>query len=133
MGFYNDVAWHVRLGRDKNLFTAPHTAIVVGLFFIFAAAVVGTVIARLDGFDEGLRIRGLRIPWSMLALGLLGGSRHDVEPDAPVDDSRRVLLAACVLARPVRGRRARTRVEVDSWRVRRGGRHDAARLVQRAG
>ena len=74
MGFYNDVAWHVRLGRDKNLFTAPHTAIIVGLFFIFAAAVVGTVIARIDRFEGGLHIRGMHIPWSMLALGLLGGS-----------------------------------------------------------
>jgi hypothetical protein len=74
MGFYNDVAWHVRLGRDRNLFTAPHTAIVVGLFFIFAAAVVGTVMARVDGAEVGFEIRGVRVPWSMLALGLLGGS-----------------------------------------------------------
>ena len=74
MGFYNDVAWHVRLGRDKTLFTAPHTAIVIGLFLIFAAAVVGTVMARLDEVDVGLRVRGFRVPWSMLALGLLGGS-----------------------------------------------------------
>ena len=49
MGFYNDVAWHVGLGRDKSLFTAPHSAIIVGLFLIFVAAVVGTVMARLDG------------------------------------------------------------------------------------
>jgi hypothetical protein len=74
MGFYNDVAWHVRLGRDKSLFTAPHTAIITGLFLIFGASVLGTVIARLDKVDVGLRIRDVRIPWSMLALGLLGGS-----------------------------------------------------------
>jgi hypothetical protein len=74
MGFYNDVAWHVRLGRDKNLFTAPHTAIVVGLFTIFCSAVVGTVIANADGANVGLRVRSRRIPYSMIALGLLGGS-----------------------------------------------------------
>ncbi|MCU1375405.1 MAG: hypothetical protein JWO68_2691, partial [Actinomycetia bacterium] len=27
-GFYADVSWHVALGRDKALFTAPHTAIL---------------------------------------------------------------------------------------------------------
>ncbi len=74
MGFYNDVAWHVRIGRDKNLFTAPHTAIVVGLFIIFASAVVGTLIANADDADVGLKIRRWRIPYSMIALGLLGGS-----------------------------------------------------------
>jgi hypothetical protein len=74
MGFYNDVAWHVRLGRDKNLFTAPHTAIVVGLFMIFTSAIVGTLIANADGVDVGFKIRNWRIPYSMLALGLLGGS-----------------------------------------------------------
>src|SRR5688500_15617095 len=30
-GFYSDVWWHIALGRDKALFTAPHTSIVVGL------------------------------------------------------------------------------------------------------
>ena len=74
MGFYNDVAWHVRLGRDKNLFTAPHTAIVAGLLIIFSSAVVGTLIANADRVDVGLRIKNRRIPYSMIALGLLGGS-----------------------------------------------------------
>jgi hypothetical protein len=74
MGFYNDVAWHVRLGRDKNLFTAPHTAIIIGLFLILTAAVVGTLIARLDGVRIGLNVRDVHVPWSMLALGLLGGA-----------------------------------------------------------
>jgi len=74
MGFYNDVAWHVRLGRDKSLFTAPHTAIVTGLFFIFTSAIVGTLIANAEGVDVGLKIKRWRIPYSMLALGLLGGS-----------------------------------------------------------
>ena len=25
-GFYSDVAWHIALGRDDELITAPHTA-----------------------------------------------------------------------------------------------------------
>jgi hypothetical protein len=74
MGFYNDVAWHVALGRDKTLFTAPHTAIIIGLFLIFSAAVIGTVMARLDGVETGLRIWNMHIPWSMLSLGLFGGA-----------------------------------------------------------
>jgi hypothetical protein len=74
MGFYNDVAWHVRIGRDKSLFTAPHTSIVVGLFIIFSAAVVGALIANAERVEVGLRIKRWRIPYSMIALGLLGGS-----------------------------------------------------------
>src|SRR5688572_24258579 len=37
-GFYSDVAWHVALGRDEVLFTAPHTSIFVGLWLIFLSA-----------------------------------------------------------------------------------------------
>ena len=32
-GFYSDVSWHIALGRDDSLFTAPHTSILVGLVF----------------------------------------------------------------------------------------------------
>src|SRR3954466_2493843 len=28
-GFYSDVSWHIALGRDKELFTPPHTEIVL--------------------------------------------------------------------------------------------------------
>ena len=38
-GFYSDVSWHIALGRDKELFTAPHTEIVLGLVLLFLAAV----------------------------------------------------------------------------------------------
>ena len=27
-GFYSDVAWHIALGRDKSLLTAPHSGIL---------------------------------------------------------------------------------------------------------
>lgn len=31
LGFYWDVAWHIDFGRDKALFTPPHTMILIGL------------------------------------------------------------------------------------------------------
>ena len=72
IGFYNDVAWHVGRGRDKELFTAPHTMIVVGLGFIALGSAVGIVIATFTRAETPLRVKGLRIPWSAVPLGLLG-------------------------------------------------------------
>lgn len=72
VGFYSDVAWHIALGRDEQLFTAPHTAILLGLIGILAAAVFGTIVATLDGWECGWHVAGFRIPWSMLPLGALG-------------------------------------------------------------
>jgi len=72
VGFYSDVAWHIALGRDEELFTAPHTGILLGLVGIVSGAVFGTVVATLDGWDRGWRVAGLRVPWSMLPLGALG-------------------------------------------------------------
>lgn len=71
-GFYSDVAWHVGLGRDKELFTAPHTAIVVGLALIFSASLAGILFASLQGVDTKLRWGALRIPYSTLPLFALG-------------------------------------------------------------
>ena len=73
-GFYSDVAWHIALGRDEELFTAPHTAIVVGLAVIFGGAVLGTLYATLQRVDTGFRVGPVRVPWSMLALGAFGGA-----------------------------------------------------------
>jgi hypothetical protein len=73
-GFYSDVSWHIALGRDKNLFTAPHTEIVIGLLLIFLSAVVAVTVASLSKVDTKLRWRGLRVPWSAIPLGLLGAS-----------------------------------------------------------
>lgn len=72
VGFYSDVAWHIALGRDDELFTAPHTAILLGLVGILGAAVFGTIVATLDRWDRGWRVAGLRVPYSMLPLGALG-------------------------------------------------------------
>ena len=73
IGFYSDVAWHIGLGRDEELFTAPHTMIVVGLGIITVAAGLGIFFATLTRADTALRWGGLRIPWSAVPLGVLGG------------------------------------------------------------
>jgi len=72
VGFYNDVAWHVALGRDKKLFTAPHTMIVAGLAFIAFAAVLGVFFATLTDARVGRRIGPFQVPWSAIPLGVLG-------------------------------------------------------------
>ncbi len=72
VGFYSDVAWHIALGRDEELLTAPHTGILLGLLGILSAAVFGTIVATLDGWEHGWELGGFRIPWSMLPLGALG-------------------------------------------------------------
>ncbi len=70
-GFYSDVAWHIALGRDKSLFTAPHSGILLGLVMILGGAVVGTLVATFEGV-EGRRVGGLRVPTSLLPLWALG-------------------------------------------------------------
>jgi len=71
-GLYWDVAWHIDYGRDKGLFTPPHTLILIGLNGLVFAAIIAVTFATLDGADCGHRMRGLRIPWSALVLGPLG-------------------------------------------------------------
>ena len=73
-GFYSDVAWHITLGRDDSLFTAPHTSIVLGLGFIFLGGLVGIGFASLQQVETGLRWKAVRIPWSTLPLLTLGGA-----------------------------------------------------------
>ena len=73
-GFYSDVWWHIALGRDKALMTAPHTSIVVGLGLIFLSSAVGIVAATATGVDTPLRWGALRVPWSTLPLAVLGAS-----------------------------------------------------------
>jgi hypothetical protein len=72
VGFYNDVAWHIGRGRDKDLFTAPHSMIIVGLGMITVAAALGVFFATLQRVDTGVRVKGLQVPWSAIPLGLLG-------------------------------------------------------------
>lgn len=70
-GFYSDVSWHIALGRDKSLFTAPHLGILVGLVMILGGAVLGTVVATFEQV-EGRRFGALRVPTSLLPLWALG-------------------------------------------------------------
>ena len=72
VGLYWDVAWHIDNGRDKELFTPSHTMIVIGLAGLVYSAIVAVIFASLDRAPVGLRVRGIRIPWSALALALLG-------------------------------------------------------------
>lgn len=73
-GFYTDVAYHVAYGRDETLFTAPHAAIFGGLCLIAASAVLGIATAHWSGFGGGARLSGIRVPWSLLPLLVLGAA-----------------------------------------------------------
>lgn len=70
-GFYSDVAWHIALGRDEELLTAPHTSILIGLVMILGGAVLGTIVATFERVD-GLRVGGLHVPVALLPLWALG-------------------------------------------------------------
>jgi hypothetical protein len=70
-GFYSDVAWHIAMGRDDDLLTAPHTGILLGLLGILGGAVLGTVVATLDRVD-GWRVGALRVPPALAPLWALG-------------------------------------------------------------
>ena len=70
-GFYSDVSWHIALGRDDELSTAPHAGILLGLVLVLGGAVLGTVVATFDGVP-GLRLGGLRVPRSLIPLWALG-------------------------------------------------------------
>nr|MDQ3571044.1 hypothetical protein [Actinomycetota bacterium] len=72
MGLYWDVAFHIDVGRDKELFTPSHTMIVLGLAGLVYSAVIAVIFATVDRAPVGWRILGLRIPRSALALAALG-------------------------------------------------------------
>ena len=67
VGLYWDVAWHIDLGRDDELFTPSHTMILIGLNGLVFAAAIAVLFANLDRGDGRLRV-----PWSALVLGALG-------------------------------------------------------------
>jgi hypothetical protein len=72
LGLYWDVGWHIDLGRDKALFTPPHTLIVIGLAGIIYSAGIAVLFANLDEAPVGVRIMGLRVPYSALPMAALG-------------------------------------------------------------
>lgn len=71
-GFYSDVSWHIALGRDEELFTAPHTAIVIGLGLIAGSSILAVLFTTLGRIPVGFRLWKLQVPWSALPLGALG-------------------------------------------------------------
>lgn len=71
-GFYSDVSWHIALGRDEELFTAPHTAIVIGLALIAGSSIIAVLLTTLGRIPVGFRLWKLQVPWSALPLGALG-------------------------------------------------------------
>jgi hypothetical protein len=71
VGFMWDVAWHADLGRDQELFTVPHTLILLGLTGIGAAFAGAVTLATRAASAPGLRVGRLRVPVSAGPLGLL--------------------------------------------------------------
>jgi hypothetical protein len=74
VGFVWDVVWHADTGRDKELFTVPHTLIILGLGAIFVASLLAITLASVRQAPVGLRRGRLRVPWSSIPLLLLGGA-----------------------------------------------------------
>ena len=72
IGFYWDVAWHIDLGRDKELFTPAHDMILIGLLLIPFAAGTAIVLATASRAETRLQVGPLRVPWSSIALGVIG-------------------------------------------------------------
>jgi hypothetical protein len=72
VGLYWDVAYHIDVGRDQELFTPSHTMIVIGLAGIVYSAAIAVLFATLDGAPVGVRVLGIRIPYSARALAALG-------------------------------------------------------------
>jgi len=72
VGFFWDVAWHIDLGRDTQLFTVPHVLILMGLAGIGAGALVSIMFATLDRAGTAWHLGFLRIPRGAMALGVLG-------------------------------------------------------------
>lgn len=72
IGFYWDVAWHIDLGRDAELFTPSHVMILVGLGGLIYAAGIAVLFATIDRAETGLRFWGLTIPWSSLGMAAAG-------------------------------------------------------------
>jgi hypothetical protein len=73
-GFYSDVAWHVALGRDDQLFTAPHTAIFIGLQLIFLSGAAAVWFATATRVRTRWHVGALHVPYSALPLFALGGA-----------------------------------------------------------
>ncbi|MFN2502695.1 MAG: hypothetical protein ABR540_00380 [Acidimicrobiales bacterium] len=72
IGVYWDVAYHIDFGRDEALMTPSHTMIVLGLGGLVYSALIAIIFATLDDAPVGMRVGGLRVPWSAISLAALG-------------------------------------------------------------
>ncbi|MFN2505481.1 MAG: hypothetical protein ABR540_14850, partial [Acidimicrobiales bacterium] len=68
IGLYWDVAWHVDYGRDKVLFTPPHSLILIALSGLIVVGLWTVALATAAEVDTGVRIGRWRAPWSALLL-----------------------------------------------------------------
>lgn len=72
IGFVWDVAWHADTGRDVELFTVPHSLILLGLLGMVLAAATAIALATAEKADVALRWRNWRVPYSSIPMFLLG-------------------------------------------------------------
>ncbi|HEV3233029.1 MAG TPA: hypothetical protein VG329_00590 [Candidatus Dormibacteraeota bacterium] len=71
-GFYWDVAWHIDLGRDIELFTPPHLMILAGLAGIAGAASLSVALATVQRAASGWRLGRIHIPYAAPAFLICG-------------------------------------------------------------
>ena len=63
VGLYWDIAWHIDVGRDEALLTAPHSLILLGLLLQAGAYCLGLLVAARDG---------QRLPRALIAAAFSG-------------------------------------------------------------
>ncbi len=73
-GLVWDVAYHIDHGRDGNLLTPAHLAILVGLLGLGLASLCSVIVATRDGLETGWRLGPLRAPFAALPLLLMSGA-----------------------------------------------------------
>ena len=68
IGLYWDVAWHIDLGRDKEVLSPPHLLILTALTGLIGVALLTIATATATRADVRLRLGRWRLPWSALLL-----------------------------------------------------------------
>jgi len=68
VGLYWDVAWHIDLGRDKEVLSPPHLLILTSLTGLIGVGLLSIVTATVTGADVRLRLGRWRLPWSAILL-----------------------------------------------------------------
>ncbi len=71
-GLFWDVAWHIDLGRDTELFTPPHVLVLLGLGGFAVAGAVSCAYATLQSAPSAWRVGRFRVPRGAAALLVLG-------------------------------------------------------------